>query len=177
VIKHVGCGTQQTLAAMLRSASGHSNPAWDFIADEWRNIPVWSVCVPLPSLLSLISEHAHKMSEWRHILQQSRQEICRPGSGEVYPDWLWPSCCWYIQVRKNSNCWCCKILTNSCFLFPVIKMCSCPSSSHCYKCQFSLLLHPSPHQLPYFAVLLSYSINCLSANTDSSWKQLSTSIT
>lgn len=136
-----------------------------------------SVCVPLPSLLSLISEHAHKMSEWRHILQQSRQEICRPGSGEVYPDWLWPSCCWYIQVRKNSNCWCCKILTNSCFLFPVIKMCSCPSSSHCYKCQFSLLLHPSPHQLPYFAVLLSYSINCLSANTDSSWKQLSTSIT
>lgn len=44
-----------------------------------------SVPGPLPTLLALISEHAHKMPEWRHVLQQSRQEICRPGSGEVYP--------------------------------------------------------------------------------------------
>lgn len=132
-----------------------------------------SVCVPLPSLLSLISEHAHTMSERRHVLQQSRQEICRPGSGEVYPDWLWSSCCWYIQVRKNSNCWLCIILRNSYFLFPVIKMCSCSSSSYLHKCQFSLWCF-IPHSIssPYFAVLLSDRINCLSANTDSSWNNV-----
>jgi len=97
--KYLVCRSQNMLNALLRSTSGSRAPARGTPSVLHKGIFQFrSIPVPSPTRLSLVSEHAHTMSEWRHILQQSRQEICRPGSGEVCPDWLWPSSCGYLQV-------------------------------------------------------------------------------